>query len=56
MPPWELAGMPETAGHELWVIWGTQMLNAEAKAEERLRKAAEREARRKRMSGRRGIG
>ena len=40
VPPWDLAGVPDTAGHECWQAWGLWAQNAEVKATNAARKQA----------------
>lgn len=28
VPPWDMAGVPDTAGHPAWLAWSTAMVNA----------------------------
>ena len=46
VPPWDLAGVPETAGHVCWQVWGLWSQNAEAKATNAARKRASQKAKR----------
>lgn len=43
--PWDLAGLPDTAGAYCWVVWGLVCREAEASAQRQIAERQRRESR-----------